>query len=368
MTGRSSTSALGLACALALTLGMPRRAAAHQGPQSYCTVTSVPGGIDVEVETPLVHLARPLGIEQTPSDADVEASSAALAEKIESRVQARTELGACSVRRETPRIVDRDMRSLIVRLSFYCPAGSVVVQNAWPLELEPGAPSLCAVDGSAWAPTQDSLEYQVGRPKTVRDTLREFLELGARHVLGGIDHLLFVLALLIRAAWDLRDAPLRRKFGTVTLLVTSFTAGHSLTLVPAGLGFVSLSSRVVESVIALSIVFMGVANVVQENARGRPLVAASFGLIHGLGFAGALSDTELPRRATLQALLAFNVGIELAQLGVVLLAFPALAYAARHPRYRARFSVPSSWLIALVGAVWFVKRATGVEFLAWLGA
>lgn len=329
---------------------------------------TVPGGVDVEVETPLEHLTRPLGLLQRPTPAIVEQRAEELATKIKGRVHARTASGSCDVESDPPRVVERDVQSLTIQLRFYCPGGAVRVENTWPLELEPGAQSLCAVDGAPWIVESDASSYEVGVPKSVRALLVEFLELGAHHVLAGIDHLLFLLALLVRAAWDQRSTSLRRRLGAVALLVTSFTVGHSMTLVAAGLGWVTLSVRVVESVIALSIVFMGVSNVVQKSTRGRPLLTACFGLVHGLGFAASLSDTELPRRAALGALLAFNAGIELAQLGLVIAIFPALAYAAGRPGYRTWFAVPASYAIAALGALWFVKRATGFEFLPWLGS
>lgn len=355
-------------CSLVAVLAAAPRALAHQGPQSYCTVVTVPGGIDVEIETPLEHLTRPLGLSEPPPPAAVVARAEELAAKIRARVQARTAAGRCDVESDAPRVVQRDVQSLTLQLRFYCPSGVVHVENAWPLELEPGAQSLCAVDGAPWVVQGHALRYEVGAPKSVRAVLAEFLDLGARHVLGGIDHLLFLLALLVRAAWDERSEPLRRRLGSVALLVTSFTVGHSLTLVAAGLGWVTLSSRLVESVIALSIVFLGVSNLLRERARGRPLLTACFGLVHGLGFAGALSESELPRRAAVGALLAFNAGIELAQLALVAAVFPALAYAARRPAYRRWFAVPVSYAIAALGSVWFVKRASGAEFLPWLGS
>jgi hydrogenase/urease accessory protein HupE len=298
----------------------------------------------------------------------VRARAPELAAKIESRVQARTALGRCDVEREAPRVVQRDVQSLTLLLRFYCPEGAVRLENAWPLELEPGAHSLCAVDGAAWIVRRDSLTYEVGAPKTVQATLREFLELGARHVLSGIDHVLFLLALLVHAAWDRVREPLGRRFGGVALLVTSFTLGHSLTLLAAGLGWLILSTRVVESVIALSVVLVGLSNALQPHARGRPLVAAGFGLVHGLGFAASLGDTELPRRAAVLALLAFNVGIELAQLAIVVVLYPALAWSARQSWYRGALLIPLSAAIAALSAIWFVKRAFDIEFMPWLGS
>jgi hypothetical protein len=93
-----------------------------------------------------------------------------------------------------------------------------------------------------------------------------------------------------------------------------------------------------------------------------------FGLVHGFGFASVLAETELPRRGAVWALLAFNVGIELAQLAIVLVLFPVLTLLARRDFYRSGILVPSSATVALLATVWFVKRAAGLDFLPWLGS
>ena len=148
-----------------------------------------------------------------------------------------------------------------------------------------------------------------------------YLRLGIEHILGGIDHLLFVLALVI----------LVREWRRVAITVTAFTIAHSITLAAATLGFVNVPARPVEATIALSIVLVAVEIV--NARRGRPsltarwpwLVAFAFGLLHGFGFAGALSEVGLPQHAIPLALLFFNLGVEVGQLAFVALVM-ALAW------------------------------------------
>jgi opacity protein-like surface antigen len=137
-----------------------------------------------------------------------------------------------------------------------------------------------------------------------------YLVLGVEHILGGIDHLLFVLALLLIVRGSLR----------IVATITAFTLAHSITLVAATLGWIHMPGPPVEAIIALSIVF--VAAEVVHGLRGKPaltarspwVVAFSFGLLHGLGFAGALAEVGLPQKAIPVALLMFNVGVEVGQL------------------------------------------------------
>ncbi len=183
-----------------------------------------------------------------------------------------------------------------------------------------------------------------------------YLGLGVEHILLGIDHLLFVLALLI-----LVDGK-RRLVGTVT----AFTVAHSLTLAAAALGFVHVPQTPVEAVIALSIVF--VAGEIVHARRGRPgltqrwpwIVAFIFGLLHGFGFAGALTEIGLPAQAVPLALLFFNVGVEAGQLlfiaGVVALVFVARRLSVPKPAWG--WAVPA-YVIGAVAAFWAIERVVG---------
>ncbi len=185
-----------------------------------------------------------------------------------------------------------------------------------------------------------------------------YLGLGIEHILLGIDHLLFVLALLILVEGG------RRLLWTIT----AFTIAHSLTLGAATLGFVNVPQTPVEAIIALSIVF--VAAEIARARQGSPgltqrrpwIVAFTFGLLHGFGFAGALTEIGLPAQAVPLALLFFNVGVELGQLlfiatvGVVIvvarrLALPQPAWAWRVPAYGIG-AIAAFWSIERVASFW----------------
>jgi hydrogenase/urease accessory protein HupE len=180
-----------------------------------------------------------------------------------------------------------------------------------------------------------------------------YVGLGIEHILFGVDHLLFVLCLLLLV----RD--LRKLLATVT----AFTLAHSITLAAATLGFVHVPAAPVEATIALSIVFLACELVRDEARRSRVtlsypwLVAFSFGLLHGLGFAGALAEVGLPQREIPLALFAFNIGVELGQLAfiatVLLLMRLVRLLPLRAPRWA---SGAAGYAIGSVAAFWVFAR------------
>lgn len=176
-----------------------------------------------------------------------------------------------------------------------------------------------------------------------------FTELGVEHILTGWDHLAFVAALLLGA----------RGWRQVLLLVTTFTVAHSITLALASLRLVTLSSSIVEPLIAASIAFVGIENLWQPPIRRRAVLTFLFGLIHGLGFAGLLAELGLPRDHLALALVTFNVGVELGQIGVVLLAGLALGWLQRQARWEDRVRPGLSLGLALAGVYWLVERVAG---------
>jgi hypothetical protein len=146
--------------------------------------------------------------------------------------------------------------------------------------------------------------------------------------------------------------------------VTAFTVAHSITLSLAALGVIDLPTRLVESVIAASIVVAALNNLRPLVTRRLWLVAFGFGLVHGFGFASVLADLGLPRDALVLALVGFNIGVELGQLAIVVLFLP-LAFALRRTRfYRSWVMVGGSLVIALLALVWLVERAGGIKLLA----
>jgi hypothetical protein len=197
-----------------------------------------------------------------------------------------------------------------------------------------------------------------------------FLLQGVWHIWIGLDHILFLVALLLPSVLTRQEGRWIgvRGFGLalrdVVAVVTAFTAAHSITLSLAALEWVTLPSRWVESAIAASVV-LAAANNLRPLIRGRRwMVAFGFGLIHGFGFASVLSDLGLPAAALAWSLAGFNIGVELGQLAIVAVFLP-LAYLLRHtPLYRQVVFIGGSWAALLLAAVWFVERAFD---LSWFG-
>ncbi len=186
-------------------------------------------------------------------------------------------------------------------------------------------------------------------PPTLRQVAFQYLALGYTHILPrGTDHILFVLGIFL----------LSTRWKPVLLQVTAFTVAHTITLGLTIYGVVSLPSSVVEPLIAVSIVYVAVENVLRPRlSPWRVGLVFGFGLLHGMGFAGVLSQLGLPRSEFLPALLCFNAGVELGQLSVILGAFLVLGLPFRREDwYRRRVVVPASVAIAAVGLVWAVQR------------
>jgi putative Ca2+/H+ antiporter (TMEM165/GDT1 family) len=174
----------------------------------------------------------------------------------------------------------------------------------------------------------------------------EFVALGVEHILRGYDHLAFLLALVVAA----------RGLRALVGVVTSFTLAHSCSLAAAAQGWIVPPARIVEVLIALSIVFVALRNLLDDRPRRLWPEAFGFGLVHGLGFAGALSQTLSAEPQKLRALFGFNLGVEIGQLAVVLVALALLALA--HQRLAPRsVRLATSWTVALLGGYWVVSRA-----------
>ena len=199
--------------------------------------------------------------------------------------------------------------------------------------------------------------------------LGAYLREGVWHIWVGLDHVLFLLSLLLPAVWVRMErrwqaAPrFAATFWDVLRVVTAFTVAHSITLSLAALQVVSLPARLVESVIAASVVLAALNNVVPVVSTGRWIMAFTFGLIHGFGFASVLTDLGLPQGSLVTALLGFNLGVELGQLSIVA-AFLPIAYALRGTWFYRRvvFMGGSAAVVVLAGA-WLVERAFNVVLL-----
>jgi len=178
---------------------------------------------------------------------------------------------------------------------------------------------------------------------------RTYLGLGFTHILPkGLDHILFVLGIFL----------LSRRLRPMLWQISAFTLAHSITLGLALYGVIELPSRIVEPLIAASIVYVAIENLwTSELKPWRVTLVFAFGLLHGMGFAGVLRELALPRSELLTGLLAFNVGVEAGQLTVILAAFVCVGMWARQSdAYRRFVVVPASIVIAATGAFWTVQR------------
>jgi hypothetical protein len=192
---------------------------------------------------------------------------------------------------------------------------------------------------------------------------------GVEHIWRSYDHKLFLLSLLFPAVlvpgvkgWQACEG-FRAAFIDVLKIVTAFTVAHSLTLSLATLGIVNLPARISESAIAISVVLAALNNLVAIIQAKRWVVAFCFGLIHGFGFAGVLTDLGLPRNVLALALVGFNLGVEAGQIAIVSVFLP-LAYLLRRTwRYPNIVLAGGSSAIVVVAALWFVERAFDLNFL-----
>lgn len=202
--------------------------------------------------------------------------------------------------------------------------------------------------------TASETGFEVAAKTSSVDVIKVYTALGIEHILLGVDHLLFVFALLLIVnGW-------RRLIGTIT----AFTLAHSITLAAATMGYVHVPQAPVEAVIALSILFL--ATEIIHNRQGRPglakrypwLVAFIFGLLHGFGFAGALAEIGLPQQSIPLALLFFNVGVELGQL-LFVAAVVATGWVLKKllaQKVLQGGEVAASYLIGTLSAFWLIER------------
>lgn len=182
----------------------------------------------------------------------------------------------------------------------------------------------------------------------VRQSFRDFLVLGIRHIATGYDHILFLLGLLI-VGGSLKSA---------LKIITAFTVAHSLTLALATMNLITISPRIIEPLIAVSIIYVGAENILHRNLEKRWLLAFGFGLVHGCGFATALRDLGIGADGAGIGvpLVAFNLGVEMCQLTIAALVLPLIWKLNSYPQFGRRFVPASSAVIAVAGTWWLVER------------
>ncbi len=307
----------------ALLLALP--AHAHQMSIAYLDVKETADGFDLSIAvdphmTPLAaHIDSDGDGVISPAEAD--AGKTALTAFTLGRVHAHTPAGDCSM--ESPQVAGvSDLGVWQARAHFACPTPGAQAEIAidFLAAMPSGFQGIVRIVSSEGVLRQQLLDAQAlvidAREQHAGRQALRYVGLGIWHILSGLDHLAFVLGLVLGA----------RRLRGLVLSLTAFTLAHSLTLALAGLEIFSLPSRVVEPAIALSIAAVAALNLGRSPERLWPRAGFAFacGLIHGLGFADLLQEAHLRGRTLVSALVSFNVGIELGQLAVVIVLYPLI--------------------------------------------
>lgn len=345
-----------LAASVLLVLVWASSAAAHPAPFSYLDLVIRDGRIDGTLVVHIIDAAHELGItppdqllDNTVAERERERLAALLTPRIALRTDHRLVLQWTSLE------LLRDQAAL--KLTFTLPderAGALTIDtNLFPYD--PMHQTFVNIyEGDAlrqqviFNTNAHEHTYYLGTREGAFAVMRTFIPSGIRHILIGPDHILFLVGLLLLGG--------SRK--ALLAIVTAFTAGHSITLSLAALNLVTPPPTIIEPAIALSIVFVGADNLVRGNGRDlRAWVAATFGLVHGFGFANVLREFGLPREALGWSLFSFNVGVEIGQLAIVLLVASALEAIRRRSRVAGyRVAVAGSVVVIAAGTYWFVQR------------
>lgn len=205
---------------------------------------------------------------------------------------------------------------------------------------------------SAYLPageTSEAIALDNVEPRGKSEIAWEYLKIGFTHIIPkGLDHILFVVGLFL----------LSTKLSTLLWQITAFTLAHTVTLALGILGYISISPAIVEPLIAASIVYVAVENIMTDKLhRWRPVIVFGFGLLHGLGFAGVLEEIGLSSSNFVTGLIAFNVGVEMGQLTVIAICFLTIGFwFGKKPWYRQLITTPASIGIAVIASWWVVER------------
>ena len=338
----------------ALLLAAP--ASAHPAPFSYLNIDLRDGQIDGTLVIHVIDVAHEL----RPPDSSRLLDPTVLA----SRKQALIGLIAPRLALTTNRRVTPDWPSIApassadaIKLSFRIagakPGALTVDPHLFPYDAQHQTFVNIYEDGQLrqqWIFDKDTAPrtYYLGSTAGAFAVMKTFIPSGIHHILIGPDHILFLVGLLL----------LGGSWGALVRIVTAFTIGHSITLSLAALNIVTPPAWFIEPAIALSIIFIGVDNLLRDKGKDlRAFVAFAFGLIHGFGFANVLREFGLPPEALGWSLFSFNVGVEIGQLCIVVLVTLVLRAVWRHSeKLGKRVATAGSLVVIAAGTYWFVER------------
>lgn len=250
-----------------------------------------------------------------------------------------------------------DTGGIHVRVVYERPAGSTLsVRSAIPARLTRGHRELLSIrDADGRVLTERMLDAASSDVSANIATvshdgatlIARYFALGVRHILTGYDHLLFLAGVLV----------VLRRWRDVIRTITAFTLAHSLTLLLAAVGILAIPGRIVEPLIAASIVYVGIENLIRPGLDGRWKLTFGFGLVHGLGFATALRDLGVTAGGAVALPVAsFNAGVEAGQIAVAAMLVPLFWRLSTWPVSHVRFATVWSVLVAVAGSYWLLER------------
>lgn len=352
-------------------------ASAHKASDSFLQLTVAQDAISGRWDIALRDLDFAIGLDADADGAitwgEVRRSEAAIEAYALSRLAVLADGKACSLQAGPLRIAEHsDGRYASLGLEGRCAAAPSQLKLDYALLFDVDAQHRgllnLVFDGNrqpgVFAPDRRELRFQTGRTASV---FRTYLHEGLWHVWKGADHMLFLAGLFLPAVLRRRGLALNAGWEPVArlgpalretaALVTAFTMAHAATLALAATGVFNPPSRIVESLVAASVLFAGLNNLLPMVQRRLWLLAGFFGLIHGAAIAGALLELGLPTQGRVWALLAFNVGVEVAQLALVAVVVPLTWHFRHSAPFRHAVLVPGSIIVAIAGLAWLLKRA-----------
>lgn len=260
---------------------------------------------------------------------------------------------------QVPEIGDVDLaRDSVIVVSGKLPKGVKDFQWQWP---EKYGASIIRVDelgkaqGEGYAAflrggvKSEAILLQGAKPISFFQTVKTYVIVGFTHIIPkGLDHILFVVGLFLLSV----------KLRPLLWQITAFTLAHTVTLALGMLGIITISPAIVEPLIAASIVYVAIENIMTDKLqKWRPIIVFCFGLLHGLGFAGVLGAIGLNSGSFITGLISFNVGVELGQLAIIIACYFAVGYwFGTKPWYRKYISIPASIFIAVIALWWVYER------------
>jgi HupE / UreJ protein len=362
-------------------LMVARPAYAHKPSDSYLTLSPHGAEIGIRWDIAVRDLEYAIGVDANGDGSvtwgELQRSASAIRSYAFNHLAIAAEGAACAPSQSALRIVSHSDGAYATSLfTVTCPhaPNTLAIKYTLLFELDPQHRGIARIDdgsGRVLIFDVDRRELPLSIVSSARSgQLTAAVRSGIHHIWTGYDHMLFLLALLLPAV-------LRRERGgwvavsrfplalaDVARVVTAFTIAHSITLTLAALGFVSLPSRLVESLIAASVVLAAANNLFPLLERDRWTAAFALGLLHGFGFSATLNDVGLSGRALLATLFGFNLGVEIGQLAIVA-TFVPIAFAFRNTWvYRRVVLLAGSSVIVVIASIWLVERAFGVSLFA----